>query len=73
MSRLDWTAHRNRPRRPLISDADIRKFKEDAVKVAERIAKGHRSPQAHLHGLGRALSPEDRQAVVAALREAGRL
>lgn len=39
-------------------------FKDDAKALTERLAKGHRSPQAHLHGTARVLS-EDEKAEIA--------
>ncbi|WP_317975517.1 hypothetical protein [Novosphingobium pituita] len=58
--RFNWDAHRYRKRNgPLISKEEDRDNKLKAQKLKERVAKGHKSPQAHLHGPVRHLSPEE--------------
>lgn len=65
MSGLNW----NRPRKvpgPLLSAADKKLFKRQAEKLKERVARGHRNPQAYLHGPARTLTAEECAAIVAA-------
>lgn len=70
--RLDWSKPRKAPR-PLVTDGERRDFTRSAKAMAERASKGWRSPQAHLHGEVRRLTPDEIRAVEARLRSEGRL
>lgn len=64
--RLDWEGQRFRKIAcPLVSKGMEKDFKRQAKQVAERLKKGHRSPQAHLHGRVRSLSEQEKAAYAA--------
>lgn len=59
MSKIDWNAHRNRPRTQILP-AELRdQFKEDAARLAKRILSGKPAPDAHRHGPVRKWSAEE--------------
>lgn len=45
---------------PLVSPELSEKFREDAEKLAARVAKGHKSTTAHLHGPVRVFTDEEK-------------
>ena len=51
---------------PLVSSEQLENFREDAEKLAARVAKGHKSTTAHLHGPVRVFTDEEKAAWAAA-------
>lgn len=62
MARINY----NRPKRydPLFSDKFKKECARDNKILKERVKKGYRNPQAHLHGPVKVYTPEERQAFV---------
>ena len=60
--RLDWDAAKWRKRRPLITAGEERELKRQARQLADRVKKGHRNPQAHLHGKVRTFTEDEKLA-----------
>lgn len=58
MTRLNWHRKRAAPR-PLVTREEKLEFERQAKVLAERLKKGHRNPQAHLHGPVRKWTPEE--------------
>lgn len=61
--RIDHEAAKfRRHARPLVTKGEEADNKLKAQQLSERVAKGHKSPTAHLHGPVRVLSEEERSA-----------
>lgn len=59
-NRIDWEASRWRKvPAPLLSRGMQRAFEKDARNLRKRVKKGHKNPQAHLHGSCRILSRDE--------------